>query len=70
VNRQQPSLTPRERDVAELLCQGLANQQIASVLQVEVGTVRKVMASLLRKTQTTNRTMLALHIATSTKLGL
>ncbi|MEJ8277357.1 LuxR C-terminal-related transcriptional regulator [Pseudonocardia spirodelae] len=52
-------LTQREREVRELVEQGLADKQIAFRLAISVKTVEKHVGAVLRKTGARNRTMLA-----------
>ncbi len=52
-------LTAREREVRALVAKGLADKQIATALGISVKTVEKHVGSLLRKTGSSNRTMLA-----------
>ncbi len=51
-------LTPREREVLEFLSEGLSNAQIGGKLHLSPRTVEKYVSSLLRKTETTNRSEL------------
>jgi DNA-binding NarL/FixJ family response regulator len=51
-------LTPREREVLELLCQGLADKQVADHLGIECVTVRTYVARLCEKLGARNRTQL------------
>jgi DNA-binding NarL/FixJ family response regulator len=53
------SLSPREREVAELVSEGLTNVQIASRLFLSSRTVQAHVASALRKTGVKRRTQLA-----------
>jgi DNA-binding NarL/FixJ family response regulator len=48
-------LTPRERQVLELIRLGLTNQQIADHLVIEVGTVKNHVHSILKKLDVSNR---------------
>lgn len=48
-------LTPRERQVVELIVQGLSNGEIGNHLHLSARTVEKYVSSLLRKTETSNR---------------
>lgn len=60
--RQQASpLTPREQDVAALLARGLSDKEIAEQLELQVGTVKVHVKSLLRKFDASNRTQFALR---------
>lgn len=51
-----PRLTQRQQEVATLLAKGLTNGEIASVLDISLGTVKKHVASLLETLEVTNRT--------------
>ena len=60
--RQQASpLTPREQDVAALVARGLSDKEIAEQLELQVGTVKVHVKSLLRKFDAANRTQFALR---------
>ncbi len=48
-------LTPREREVLELLTHGLSNADMGQKLHLSPRTVEKYVSSLLRKTATSNR---------------
>jgi len=52
-------LTRREREVLELLAEGLSNRQIATRLGVHVGTVRQHVGNILAKLGAPNRTAAA-----------
>jgi DNA-binding NarL/FixJ family response regulator len=54
-------LTPREREVLELITLGLSNRDIADKLVVEVGTVKNHVHNILRKLGATNRYEVAAH---------
>ncbi|MGF1568908.1 MAG: response regulator transcription factor [Nodosilinea sp.] len=53
-----PTLTSREQDVLALLSDGLSNIQIGDRLFLSPRTVEKYVSSLLRKTETSNRSEL------------
>lgn len=53
------SLTPREREVAALIAQGLSNKQIALRLQITVGTVKHYVHQILDKTGLLSRVAIA-----------
>lgn len=55
LNKNTPSLTGREKDVLDLLSEGLSNAQIAAGLYLSPRTIEKYVTSLLRKTDTNNR---------------
>jgi DNA-binding NarL/FixJ family response regulator len=44
------ALTPREREVAALVAEGLSNKQIAGSLQITLGTVKHYVHQILEKT--------------------
>ena len=52
-------LTPREREIAELVSAGITNRAIASQLVLSERTVEGHVRSILAKLQLTNRTELA-----------
>ncbi len=62
-----PSLTPREREVLDLLADGLSNKEIASELDVGERTAKFHVAGLLKKLDATTRTEAVVRAA---RLGL
>jgi DNA-binding NarL/FixJ family response regulator len=56
-------LSPREREVYELLCQGLQNGQIAQVLFISEATVKVHVQHIFDKLGVRSRTALAVHAA-------
>ena len=56
-------LTPREREVLALLCQGLSNRQIGKVLFIEGSTVKVHAQHIYDKLGTRSRTALAVQAA-------
>lgn len=55
ISRPFVELTSREKDVLDLLTEGLSNAQIGDKLHLSSRTVEKYVSSLLRKTDTSNR---------------
>ncbi|MGW3855871.1 response regulator transcription factor [Micromonospora arida] len=55
-----PGLTARERDVLNLVAEGLSNTEIADQLHIGVTTVKTHITSLMAKTDSPNRVRLAL----------
>ena len=51
-------LTPREKDVARLVAQGLTNREIAAQLFLSEGTVRNHVVVVMEKLEVSNRTQL------------
>jgi RNA polymerase sigma factor (sigma-70 family) len=49
------SLTPREREILELISQGLSNQEIGERLTIEVGTVKNHVHNILYKLNVESR---------------
>jgi RNA polymerase sigma factor (sigma-70 family) len=60
-------LTPREREILELIGQGLTNQEIADRLVIEVGTVKNHVHSILQKLDVGNRQDAAAYLAVEEK---
>ena len=56
--RSETPLTPREREIVGLTCQGCTNRQIASRLDVEVSTVKTHLIHIFEKMRVCNRAML------------
>ncbi|AKL95962.1 two component transcriptional regulator LuxR family [Clostridium aceticum] len=54
-------LTPREKDILELVVQGLSNREIAEHLFLTEGTVRNTLSIILEKLQVRDRTQLAIY---------
>ncbi|MET0821193.1 MAG: LuxR C-terminal-related transcriptional regulator [Aeromicrobium sp.] len=54
------TLSPRDRDVAELICNGLSNAMIGHVLSLTEGTVKKYVSRILAQTGCRSRTELVL----------
>ena len=53
-------LTERERDIAELIAEGLDNREIAGALYLSEGTVRNHISAILQKCGLKNRTQIAI----------
>lgn len=53
-----PKLSPREREVADLIRQGLTNKQIAARLYVSISTVKMTISSIFDKTGIKSRAQL------------
>jgi DNA-binding CsgD family transcriptional regulator len=52
-------LTPREREVAELVARGLSNKRIADRLRIAASTVKDHLHNILQKTAFPNRAAIA-----------
>jgi DNA-binding CsgD family transcriptional regulator len=65
----EPELTPRERQVAELVAQGLTNEQIAQHLVITPGTAANHVRHILTKLGLHSRVQLATRIVTSPSAG-
>ena len=59
-------LTARELEVAGLVADGLTNAEVAAVLFLSSGTVRKHLDNIFAKTGARNRTVLARQFALAT----
>lgn len=59
------SLTPRERDVVALLCNGLSNKAIAGRLSIAEGTVKIHVHNVFQKLNVLSRAQLVADLAQS-----
>ena len=59
------TLSPRDQEVAELICNGLTNAMIGRVLALTEGTVKKYVSRILAQTGCRSRTELALCLQRS-----
>ena len=55
-------LTPRERQVADLVSHGRTNPQIAQSLGVSPSSVKSTLANIMRKWHCSNRTQVAVEV--------
>lgn len=55
-------LTPREKDVLDLVTQGFTNREIAKHLFLSEGTIRNVLSVIMDKLNVRNRTQLSLMV--------
>lgn len=56
-------LTPREREVLQLIGEGLSNQEIAEQLHIEVGTVKNHVHNILQKLNVNSRQDAATYLS-------
>lgn len=61
-------LTPREREVLELIGQGLTNRNIAEQLYISEGTVKTHVNHLLNRLELRNRAQLAIYAHSETRI--
>jgi DNA-binding NarL/FixJ family response regulator len=57
------SLTPREREVIDLVCRGMKNKEIADQLHISGATVSHHLTSIFRKLEVDDRTSLVIYSA-------
>ena len=60
-------LTPREREIAELICQGFRNGNIAKVLHIRPGTVKTHTRNIYRKVHVRSKIGMLLRFVTDTR---
>jgi DNA-binding NarL/FixJ family response regulator len=60
------NISPRELDVAKLVCQGLPNKDIALKLKIKLGTVNTHLKSIFGKTRVTNKITMLLRFIEDT----
>jgi len=61
LTRRRVALTPRQRDILRLLCEGKVNKEIARELDIGLGTVKQHMVALFKRLQVSNRSMAVSH---------
>jgi len=60
-------LTPREREIAELICQGHRNGRIAKVLNIKQGTVKTHTRNIYRKVHVKSKIAMLLRFVNDTR---
>jgi DNA-binding CsgD family transcriptional regulator len=61
------NLTPRERQIAELICQGLRNGSIAKILRIKPGTVKTHTRNIYRKVHVKSKIAMLLRFVTEAR---
>jgi len=61
------NLTSREREIAELICQGLQNGSIASYLRIRPGTVKTHTRNIYRKIRVKNKIAMLLEFVSASR---
>ena len=61
------NLTPREREIAEQICQGLGNGGIAKNLRIKPGTVKTHTRNIYRKVRVKNKIAMLLRFLTDAR---
>ena len=61
------NLTPRERQIAELVCKGLRNGNIAKYLQIQPGTVKTHTRNIYRKVHVKSKIAMLLRFVTDAR---
>jgi len=62
------NLTPRERQIAELICQGLRNGSIARSLRIRPGTVKTHTRNIYRKVQVKSKIAMLLRFVNEARV--
>ena len=60
-------LTPRERQIAEMICQGLRNGKISKVLRIKPSTVKTHTRNIYRKVHVQSKISMLLRFVTDTR---
>ena len=61
------NLTPRERQIAELVCKGLRNGNIAKFLRIKPGTVKTHTRNIYRKVHVKSKIAMLLRFVTDSR---
>jgi DNA-binding NarL/FixJ family response regulator len=65
--RKRYELTPREKQIAELVCQGLRTGNIARHLNIQPGTVKTHVRNIYRKVKVKNKINMLLRFVTDAR---
>ena len=57
ITRRTVALTPRQREILGLLCEGKVNKEIARELDIGLGTVKQHLVTLFKRLNVRNRSM-------------
>ena len=58
-------MSPRERQVAELVCSGFTNEEIAKALKIKRGTVKTHLRNIYRRIRVKNKITMLLKVVDS-----
>jgi DNA-binding NarL/FixJ family response regulator len=61
-------ITPRELEVAKLICRGCGNEEIAGRLRITVGTVKVHVRNIYRKTWVENKILMLLRFVEDSEM--
>lgn len=61
ISKIENNLTPREKDILELIANGFSNKEIAKQIYISEGTVRNIISIILDKLELRDRTQLAIY---------
>ena len=61
-------LTPREREIAEMICQGYINSSIAKTLRIKTGTVKTHTRNIYRKVRVKSKIAMLLRFVSDVKV--
>lgn len=61
------NLTPREREIAQLICQGLRNGSIAKILRIKPGTAKTHTRNIYRKVRVKSKIAMLLRFFTDSR---
>jgi DNA-binding NarL/FixJ family response regulator len=65
--RQKYRMTPREIEIARLICRGLSNEEIASVVQIRYGTVKTHIRNIYRRVHVKSKVSMLLRFIDDSK---
>ena len=55
-------ITPRQKEILQLVCDGLANKQIANILKISEQTIKHHVSGMMLSTKSPSRTCLAIKV--------
>lgn len=67
--RQKYHMTPREVEIAKLICRGMSNEEIADAVKIRYGTVKTHIRNIYRRVHVKSKVAMLLRFLDDAKTG-